>query len=135
MFFEVQVKLIKMNDKGVDKPVVDKLIVENVNLFSEAEYKAMHEYNGEADVVAMKISKLKEFINTRKDEEEDIYFATIEDVFVNESTGEVKPMMYSVALFAKNIDEAKDITNSYIKQGLSDMTLVAIKKTKFIDLI
>ena len=135
MFFEVQVKLIKMNDKGVDKPVVEKVIVENVNLFSEAEFAAMNEYNGEADVVAMKVSKLKEFVNTRRDDEEDIYFATIEDIFVNEDTGEVKPMLYSVALFAKNIDEAKDISNIYIKQGLSDMTLVAIKKTKFIDLI
>ena len=27
------------------------------------------------------------------------------------------------------------LANEYIKQGLSDMTLVAIKKTKFIDLI
>lgn len=135
MFFEVQVKLIKMNNKGVDKPVVEKLIVENANIFSEAEYKAMNEYNGEADVVAMKISKLKEFINTRTNDEEDIYFATIEDEFVNDSTGEVTPMLYSVALFAENFDRAKDITNAYIKQGLSDMTLVAIKKTKFIDLI
>lgn len=135
MFFEVQVKLIKMNDKGVDKPVTEKIIVKDVNLFSEAEFAAMQEYNGEADVVAMKISKIKEFVNSRSNDEEDIYFATIEDLFVNESTGEVKPILYSVALFAKNIDEAKDITNSYIKQGLSDMTLVAIKKTKFIDLI
>ena len=89
MFFEVQVKLIKMNDKGVDKPVVEKVIVENVNLFSEAEFAAMNEYNGEADVVAMKVSKLKEFVNTRRDDEEDIYFATIEDIFVNEDTGTV----------------------------------------------
>jgi hypothetical protein len=44
-------------------------------------------------------------------------------------------MLYPVALFAETIDSAKDIANEYIKQGLSDMTLVAIKKTKFIDLI
>lgn len=135
MFFEVQAKLIKMNDKGVDKPLTEKLIVKDINLFSEAEFAVMQEYNGEADVVAMKISKIKEFINTRNNDEEDIYFATIEDKFINESTGDVTPMLYSVALFAENFDRAKDITNSYIKQGLSDMTLVAIKKTKFIDLI
>ena len=135
MFFEVQVKLIKMNDNGVDKPVTEKLIVENANIFSEAEYKAMQEYNGEADVVAMKISKIKEFVNARSNDEEDIYFVTIEDLFVDGDTGEVKSMLYPVALFAETIDSAKDIANEYIKQGLSDMTLVAIKKTKFIDLI
>lgn len=135
MFFEVQVKLIKMNDKGVDKPITEKLIVKDVNLFSEAEYAAMQEYNGEADVVAMKISKIKEFVNARSNDEEDIYFVTIEDLFVDGDTGEVKSMLYPVALFAETIDSAKDIANEYIKQGLSDMTLVAIKKTKFIDLI
>ena len=135
MFFEVQVKLIKMNDKGVDKPVTEKIIVKDVNLFSEAEFAAMQEYNGEADVVAMKISKIKEFVNSRSNNEEDIYFVTIEDLFVDGDTGEVKSMLYPVALFAETIDSAKDIANEYIKQGLSDMTLVAIKKTKFIDLI
>jgi phosphopantetheine adenylyltransferase len=135
MFFEVQVKLIKMNDKGVDKPVTEKIIVKDVNLFSEAEFAAMQEYNGEADVVAMKISKIKEFVNSRSNDEEDIYFVTIEDLFVDGDTGEVKSMLYPVALFAETIDSAKDIANEYIKQGLSDMTLVAIKKTKFIDLI
>lgn len=135
MFFEVQVKLIKMNDKGVDKPATEKIIVKDVNLFSEAEFAAMQEYNGEADVVAMKISKIKEFVNSRSNDEEDIYFVTIEDLFVDGDTGEVKSMLYPVALFAETIDSAKDIANEYIKQGLSDMTLVAIKKTKFIDLI
>lgn len=135
MFFEVQAKLIKMNDKGVDKPVTEKIIVKDINLFSEAEFAAMQEYNGEADVVAMKISKIKEFVNSRSNDEEDIYFVTIEDLFVDGDTGEVKSMLYPVALFAETIDSAKDIANEYIKQGLSDMTLVAIKKTKFIDLI
>ena len=135
MFFEVQVKLIKMNDKGVDKPVTEKLIVKDINLFSEAEFAVMQEYNGEADVVAMKISKIKEFVNARSNDEEDIYFVAIEDLFVDGDTGEVKSMLYPVALFAETIDSAKDIANEYIKQGLSDMTLVAIKKTKFIDLI
>ena len=135
MFFEVQVKLIKMNDKGVDKPATEKIIVKDVNLFSEAEFAAMQEYNGEADVVAMKISKIKEFVNSRSNDEEDIYFVTIEDLFVDGDSGEVKSMLYPVALFAETIDSAKDIANEYIKQGLSDMTLVAIKKTKFIDLI
>lgn len=135
MFFEVQVKLIKMNDKGVDKPVTEKIIVKDVNLFSEAEFAAMQEYNGEADVIAMKISKIKEFANSRSNDEEDIYFVTIEDLFVDGDTGEVKSMLYPIALFAETIDSAKDIANEYIKQGLSDMTLVAIKKTKFIDLI
>lgn len=135
MFFEVQVKLIKMNDKGVDKPTTEKIIVKDINLFSEAEFAAMQEYNGEADVVAMKISKIKEFVNSRSNDEEDIYFVTIEDLFVDCDTGEVKSMLYHVALFAETIDSAKDIANEYIKQGLSDMTLVAIKKTKFIDLI
>ena len=135
MFFEVQVKLIKMNDKGADRPVTEKIIVKDVNLFSEAEFAAMKEYNGEADVVAMKISKIKEFVNSRSNYEESIYFVTIEDLFVEADTGEVKSMLYPVALFAETIDSAKDIANEYIKQGLSDMTLVAIKKTKFIDLI
>lgn len=134
MFFEVGIKKTIIDNNGRDKKVVEKLIVENCEFFAEAEAKALTEYNSECDVVAMKISSLKEFVNSREDVENDIYFSAIESSYTDEN-GEESTVKYNVAVFANSIEDAQALTKEYMKQGLDDMSLVCIKKTKFMDLI
>lgn len=134
MYFEVTSKIIRANDKGVDKEIKEKFFVDNCEFFAEAEAKMIEFYNSENDVVAIKQSKVREFANQRKDDEEDIYIAVIEDIFTNED-GEEKRTKYEVGLFADDMQHATRITHEYMKQGISDMELVKIYKTKFLDII
>lgn len=135
MFFEVTSKIVKTNDKGKDVEVSEKFFVDNCEFFAEAEAKMIEFYNNENDVVAIKASKIREFVNERNDEEEDIYIAVIEDIFVDANSGDEKRTKYEVGLFSKDISSANKITHEYMKQGLDDMELVKIYKTKFLDII
>ena len=136
MFYELALKIIKTNDKGVDKEIKEKYFVDGCELFAEAELKGIQLYNNEGEVVSIKQSKVREFINERnEDEDEIIYIAVIEDTFINENSGEVKKMKYEVGLFADDMKNASRITHEYMKQGLNDMELVRIYKTNFLEII
>lgn len=136
MFYELTLKITKQNEKGVDKEIKEKYFVDECELCSEAELKGIQLYNNECDVVAIKESKVREFINQRNEEKkEDIYISIIEDLFINEANGEVKKMKYEVGLFAEDMKSASRITHEYMKQGLNDMNIVKIYRTNFLEII
>lgn len=135
MFYEVTSKRTVMDLKGNDKLIAEKYLIENIEFFAEAEQKMLEYFNNENEVPAIKQSKLKEFVNKRTTETQTIFFATLESIFVDELTGEDKATKYVVGLFAENIDDAYVITNKYMSQGLEDLVLVGIKKTKIVELI
>lgn len=135
MFYEVTSKRTVMDAKGNDKLIAEKYLVENIEFFAEAEQKILTYFNNENEVPAIKQHKLKEFVNKRTTETQTIFFATLESIFVDELTGEDKATKYVVGLFAENIDDAYVITNKYMSQGLEDLVLVGIKKTKIVELI
>ena len=135
MFFEFVSKRIVHDTKGNDRENSEKFIFENLEFFAEAEQKMYEHFNSENSVVAIKQCKIMEFVNNRADDEQAIYYATIESIFVDENTGEEKATKYVVGLFAKSIDEANRIANEYMRQGLADLVLVGIKKTKIVDLL
>lgn len=135
MFYEVTSKRTVIDLKGRDKEIAEKYLFENIEFFAEAEQRAYEMFNNENNVIAIKQCKLMEFVNSRADDEQSIYYATIESIFIDENTGEEKATKYVVGLFAKSIDEANKIVNNYMKQGLSDLTLVGIKRTKIVDLL
>ena len=135
MFYEVTSKRTVIDLKGRDKEIAEKYLFENIEFFAEAEQRAYEMFNNENNVIAIKQCKIMEFVNKRTDEEQSIYYATIESTFIDENTGEEKATKYVVGLFAKSIDEANRITNEYMAQGLADLVLVGIKKTKIVDLL
>lgn len=134
MIFEIAISRIILDKKGNDKNVTEKWFVENVELFGEAEMKGIELYTNNSDVVAVKISSILEFVNRRTSDEQSIFVATLESVFVDENEVE-KTTRYKVALFAKNIQEATSIVLEYQKGGVEDMTLIGMKRTKFIDIL
>ena len=136
MYYELALKIIKTNDKGVDKEIKEKYFVDGCELFAEAELKGIQLYNNECEVVSIKQSKVREFINERNDEKDEIiYIAVIEDTFINENSGDVKKIKSEVGLFADDMKNASRITHEYMKQGLNDMELVRIYKTNFLEII
>ncbi len=135
MYYETLSKRVGTDAKGNDREFSEKFIVEECEICAEAESKTLQYWNGENDVVSVKQSKIREFVNTRQDEEQDIYLATIEDVFVEEATGEEKTTKYVVGLFAKSTPEATKRVVDYMQQGISDLRLAAIRRTNIVELL
>ena len=131
MYFET---VIKRKDKDKGKEVTERFIAKGVELFAEAEATMLAEYQNVCNVVAVKQSKIKDIINSRMDDEEDIYYATLEQYYISE-TGDEKSTKTDVALFAKDMTDAKSKLDAYLKQGLQDMSIFKIAKTKFLDVI
>lgn len=131
MYFETS---IKRTDNDKDKEVTEKFIVSGAMLFSEVEATMLTEYSNECNVIAIKQSKIKDIVNSRTSEDDDIYYATLESFYMSES-GEEKSSKNDVALFAKDMTDAKAKLDSYMKQGLSDMAIIKIVQTKFLDVI
>ena len=131
MYFEA---VIKRNDPQKAKEVTERFIIKGVELFAEAEATMLAEYQNGCNVVAVKQSKIKDIINSRMDDEEDIYYATLEQYHITE-LGDEKSSKTDVALFAKDMTDAKGKLDAYLKQGLQDMSIFKITKTKFLDVI
>ena len=135
MFYEVSNKITVVDKRGNDKQIVEKILVENINLFSEAELKAIECYNNENEVVAIKqLPKLMEFVNKRESEDQAIYAATIESVFIDDDNNE-KTTRYIVGIFALSLEDATNIAIEYMRGGMTDLSLVSIKKTKIVEVI
>lgn len=134
MFYEVISKRIIIDAKGNDKEIAEKFIIDNCEFCSEAEKVMLLEYNGENRCTSIKESNLREFVNERQDDDQAIFLATLEDVFVTDD-GDEKATRYVVGLFANTVEEATKIMIEYMKQGLSNLQIIAIKKTKIIELL
>ena len=135
MFYEVSNKVTVVDKKGNDRQVVEKILVKDISLFSEAELKAIEWYNNENEVVAIKqLPKLMEFVNERTHLEEAIYIATIESLFIDDEDKE-KTTRYYVGIYALSLEQATELATEYMKGGMDDLSLVGIKKTKIIETI
>lgn len=134
MIYEATVTYIKVDDNGNDKQVKETFVLENMETFAEVE-KFLYEEFGSftaIDVVAIKRSTVKEIANERQSQDDKIWEATVQDVFTNDQ-GEEKELKYKVLLFSNTIENAIAFVTEYMEQGYS-MTLVSLKRTKFMDL-
>jgi hypothetical protein len=131
MLYEVSNKRTVIDKKGRDKVITDNWVVSNCMLFAEAE-TAILSMELNSDVVAISRSSISEFINTRTDDEQNIYLASIEVV---DDIDPDKKSKKVVALFAMNMNEAFKISDTYVSKAISNETLIGVKKSKFIDLV
>jgi hypothetical protein len=126
-----------MDNKGNDKSVTEAFFVENCTSWADAEDKILTYFNSENEVVGMAISKVMEVVNTPTQEEKMdmfVYRAVIASVYTDDE-GNEKEMKYPVLLWAKSIDEAMGTVKKYITQGLEDMNLISLQKTKIVEII
>lgn len=139
MIFETAIKLTVVDKKGNDKATTNRYIVENAELFGEVESKLYEEFGNETgfEVTAIKISKLKEIINEAPQDgtECNIYFATVVDKFYDADKDETTETQYVVALHARDINEAHRTIDQYMRQGMEDMELVGLKRTKYLSVL
>lgn len=132
MYYELKIKVEKENKKGELKQVTEHYITD-AELFANAEYTGLNEYDGKCDVIAIKRSPIREIVND-KDEDKPFFKATLIDVFVNDD-GVEKENKYPVLVCAEDMKEANRIMEEYRKQGLGDLRLDGIVKTKILDVL
>lgn len=135
--FEVKSRRVVMGNKGNDKSITEAFFIENCTSWAEAEDKMLAYFNSENEVIGMAISKVLEVVNTPTQEEKMdmfVYRAVIASIYTDDD-GNEKEMKYPVLLWAKNIEEAMSVVNDYLRQGLEDMSLVSITKTKIVEVI
>lgn len=131
MFYEIKLKVEKENSKGEMKEVVEHFITD-VGLFAEAKAKGLEQYVG-CDVISITRSNVVEIVN-EKEEGKPFYKATLIDIFIDDNGNEKETKYYNLVC-AKDITEANRLMQEHMRQGLNDMRLDAIQKTKIIDLI
>lgn len=133
MYFEVQTSVIVTDEKGKTKEVQENYMVDGCEFFAQAEQVIIQHYDGNCDVLAIKKSKVREFVNDKTLDNEDIYVTTITQTY--EFNGKMTKMKYKVALYATSIQEATQRTQHYMAQGLDDMVCEEMKKTDFIEVL
>lgn len=135
MLYEITTKVKKTQEDGSKKYVAERYITD-CELFAEAECAGMHsyaDYQQEGDVVAIKRSNVREIANEQDDK--DFYFkATIVTKTIDDNENE-KEQKYYVLIRADNLFEATTKAHEYMRQGLDDMVLDGMVKTKIIDKI
>lgn len=131
MFYEIKLKVEKENSKGEMKEVIEHFITD-VELFAEAEAKGLEQYV-DCDVISITRSKAVEIVN-EKEEDKPFYKATLIDIFIDDNGNEKETKYYNLVC-AKDITEANRLMQEHMRQGLNDMRLDGIVKTKIMDLI
>ena len=134
MIHEVALKRTIVDAKGCDKEIKENYLVENKVFCAEAEATMLEYLNAECEVTSVRQSKIVEFVNKRDNDEQEIYLSEVESIFVDED-GEEKSTKYVVGLFATSVEEATNMMKEYMRQGIQDMRLVSVKRTKIADLL
>lgn len=132
MLYEIKLKVDKENCKGEMKEVIEHYIAD-VELFAEAEAKGLEQYNGDCDVFSIARSKVIEIVN-KKEDDKPFFKATIISTFTDDNDNEKENKYYNLVC-AADITEANRLMQEHMRQGLEDMRLDAIQKTKIIDVI
>lgn len=135
MIYEIQAQFTRIDNKGNEKVIKEKYMVENAETFGDAETQGYDYCTDEKDleIVAIKRSKVREIINKRNTDDDRVWVADVADVRTNDE-GEELEIVYKVALYATSWDDANAKVKKYLEQGF-DMTILSIKKTKFLEVI
>lgn len=129
MYTEVKVRTKRVNPKTFEeKDVVVHLITPADEVLAPAELKALQACSGESDVIALFQSPIKEIVN-EKEFDKPFFKATLVQTVVTDS-GTDKELKYKVLVHADDFQEANNLLVDYVKQGLDDMRIDAINKTK-----
>jgi hypothetical protein len=135
MIYEGTIQFVEIDKNGNDKTTKHNFILDNIELFGEAE-EMLYKYGQsltDCEVIAIKRSKVKEIANSRGSEQDKVWLAEVEDVFLGDE-GEEKSIKYKILLYAKNFDSAMKVMDQFLAQGYS-MTLVTIKRTNIVDIL
>ena len=140
MFYHIKISYESLNEQGESVNKNEEYLVKDCELHAEAEqrgyeYASEYQFN-DPDIVSVKRSNIREFVNEVANEDETIiYDAIIADIYINENTGKEKLLKYHVGVFAKSMSDATKKVYEYMKQGMTDMRFIGVKETKIVEII
>ena len=132
-FFEVKIKIDKVQEDGTQKMVTETYAVDALS-FTEAEARItekMQPYiTGEFKVTHEKIAQYNEVVLN----EGDLFFLVKYNfVTLDEKTMKEKRSPFHVLFRDATIDKAKEHAREYMKGAVTDYEIEAIKETKILD--
>ena len=135
MIYEGTIQFTEQLDNGNEHVTKQPFLVDNCNTFADAEDLLFVGNDGlrDLDVIALKRSKLNEIVNRRSTQDDKVFVAEVMDVRTDDD-GIEHELIYRVALFATNINQAHEIMDNYLAQCM-DMQLVSLKRTKVKDVL
>ena len=131
MLYEITLTHEIETPKGVTKQVCERYLYD-AELVAECEARALEEIP-DCEVICVCRSKIIEIINENV-REGAFYKAKITETSVNED-GSESSKSYMVLCNAENLPKATSVFQEYIKQGLENMELTNITKTKILDIL
>lgn len=120
--------------KGELKRRQETYLAQNIEVLSQAEERALELYNGDCDVNTIKRlpESYKEIVNEQEDKP--FFRATVVETSMDDE-GEEKELKYNLFVRASDLTEAHTIMQDHLAQGLEDMRLDSLVKTKIVDLL
>lgn len=129
MYTEVKIRTPRVNPRTYEeKDVTVHFITLADEVLAPSELKALEACGMKGDVIAVYQSQIKEIVNG-KEHDKPLFKATLVQDFVTDS-GATKELKYRVLVHADSFQEANDLLRDYVKQGLEDMRIDAINKTR-----
>lgn len=135
MLYEVIAISKRPNEKGLIKEYKEQFLVDDCETCAEAELKVLQLFNGEANCICIKESKIREVAYEMVDANEQKYYKVIIKQDFIDDNGKVKELKYPVLIAADSTLYATERAKEYIKQGLDDMYLGDVTETKIIEYI
>lgn len=132
MYYEVRVKAPVADSKGRMKTRTSTYLTD-CGLFAEAERAGLTACEGRGDVVAIYRSGIYEVVNPSHTEG-DYYKTTIASLFTN-GKGDATEQRYRVLVSAGSLEEAASVVKDYMRQGLQDMRLVKVEKSRIVKVV
>ena len=134
--FECGIRYEKTMEDGSQRKVMELYIVQACS-FTEAEARFTREMSafisGESEVVSEKITNYSEIVPSASAEADKWYKVKLNYLTIDERSCEEKktPMLYLVQ--AKDIDDARRLTDAFMSPTAIDYTTEAVQETKIMD--
>ena len=134
--FECGIRYEKTLENGMQKKVTELYIVDALS-FTEAESRIIKEMScyvsGEFDVVSEKITNYSQLVKSDNAQADKWYKVKINYIQTDERTEKEKKTATYLLVQAKDIDDARRMTNKYMEGTVVDWDCEAVSETKIMD--
>ena len=135
-YFECGIRYEKTLENGMQKKVTELYIVDALS-FTEAEQRITKEMgcyiSGDFEVVTEKITNYSEVIASDNAEADKWYKVKINIVTIDDKMGKEKKAAVYYLIQAKDIDDARRMTNKHMEGSVLDWDCEAVSETKIMD--
>lgn len=134
--FECGIRYEKTLENGMQKKVTELYIVDALS-FTEAESRIIKEMScyvgGEFDVVSEKITNYSQLVKSDNAQADKWYKVKINYIQTDERTEKEKKTATYLLVQAKDIDDARRMTNKYMEGTVVDWDCEAVSEAKIMD--